>query len=129
MAATAVNWATGIPRAERGEAMKRISRGAFVAALLVVLVGGASLLADTLVMRDGSGVEIFDLAGMTAFEEAGAFPNPPPAIKDDDGLIRFNFSFALVLGSASRPGFQLSISPAVRNWQNEYRRGLMPPPR
>jgi len=99
----------------------------YVTELHVVLNGDGSL--HKLVMRDGCGVEYFDRAGMSAFEEAEAFPNPPPAIKDEDGLIRFNFAFALLLGSSSRPAFQLTLNPAVRSWQNMYKRGLMPPPR
>ncbi len=99
----------------------------YVTDLHVVLNDDGSL--HKLVLLDSSGVDVFDRAGMKAFEEAQAFPNPPPAIKDEDGLIRFNFSFALILGSASRPSFQLSVSPAARNWLDMYNKGRVPAPR
>jgi hypothetical protein len=56
--------------------MQRIPRGALVAALLVVLVGGVSLFADTLVMRDGRRVygELRSIrSGIIEFVEQGFF--------------------------------------------------------
>ena len=96
----------------------------YVTELKVVLNSDGSL--HKLAVVTPSGIEEFDKAGMTAFEEAGSFPNPPPGIKDPDGSIRFRFSFALVLVGASRPMFQLTLSPAVEGWMNPYRRGLLP---
>lgn len=45
---------------------------------------------------NSSGVDFLDTAAVQAFERGGPFPNPPAAIADDDGNIRFTFQFSVV---------------------------------
>ncbi|NOZ87121.1 MAG: hypothetical protein GXP49_12805 [Deltaproteobacteria bacterium] len=116
------------PRAALYKAVRNreiLSPRDYVTELYVELNPDGSL--HKLSLTNGSGIDEFDQAGLSAFEEAGSFPNPPPKIKGPDGMIRFNFSFALLLAGASRPLFQLTLSPAAEGWLNPYRRGLLPP--
>jgi len=45
-----------------------------------------------------SGVPFFDDVAVTAFHEASPFPNPPRALADPDGMIRFQFGFYFQIG-------------------------------
>ncbi len=45
---------------------------------------------------NSSGVDFLDTAAVQAFERGSPFPNPPAAIADDDGNIRFTFQFSVV---------------------------------
>lgn len=40
-----------------------------------------------------AGVRAFDLAAVSAFREAGVFPNPPAEMIDKDGVIRLQYTF------------------------------------
>lgn len=46
-----------------------------------------------------SGVEFLDHVAVQAFRMAEPFPNPPPALADADGNIRFSFQFVVVMQS------------------------------
>ena len=51
-----------------------------------------------------SGIDFLDEEAVGAFEAAQPFPNPPDAVKDRDGLIRFSFGFF----------FEISDRPLLR---------------
>jgi protein TonB len=46
-----------------------------------------------------SGVAIIDSAAVEAFHKAGPFPNPPTGMVDDDGSVRLQWEFVLVISS------------------------------
>ena len=48
-----------------------------------------------------SGVDFLDQVAVQAFKMAEPFPNPPAAMADQDGYIRFNFQFVVVMSSSS----------------------------
>ncbi|MEQ9495928.1 MAG: energy transducer TonB [Deltaproteobacteria bacterium] len=48
-----------------------------------------------------SGVDFLDNVAVQAFKMAEPFPNPPAAIVDPDGRIRFNFQFVVTMRSRS----------------------------
>lgn len=48
-----------------------------------------------------SGVDFLDQVAVQAFKLAEPFPNPPAAMADQDGYIRFNFQFVVVMSSSS----------------------------
>lgn len=51
-------------------------------------------------VSESSGVEFLDDVIVRAIRKASPFPNPPEAMADDDGVIRLNYRFVVVL----RPG-------------------------
>lgn len=70
--------------------------------LHVTLNGDGSL--RHLRVSSPSGVDFLDEEAVGAFEAAQPFPNPPDAVKDKDGLIRFSFGFY----------FEVSDKPLLR---------------
>ncbi len=50
---------------------------------------------DDIYVKKDSGVAFLDEAALKAFRDAAPFPNPPEALRDDDGRIRFSFGFYL----------------------------------
>lgn len=42
-----------------------------------------------------SGVDVLDAEALKAVRQAAPFPNPPPGLQDEDGMIRFSFGFHL----------------------------------
>lgn len=99
--AVASHW-TGAVRDEYG---RRDPTGAVYGArdhsttLRVVLTPSGEL--DDVSVANGSGLDFLDRVAVEAFRQAQPFPNPPVGIRDDDGLIRFNFTFVLSAGSGS----------------------------
>jgi TonB family protein len=99
--AVASHW-TGAVRDEYG---RRDPTGAVYGArdhsttLRVVLTPSGEL--DDVTVATGSGLDFLDRVAVEAFRQAQPFPNPPVGIRDDDGLIRFNFTFVLSAGSGS----------------------------
>ncbi len=71
--------------------------------VLDVTLNGDGSLRDVVVIRD-SGVAFLDDAAVAAFREAQPFPNPPLALQDSDGHIRFHFGFFLEI--SGRAGFR-----------------------
>ena len=59
---------------------------------------------DDITLVKDSGVAFLDESAIQAFQEAAPFPNPPPGLKDENGQIRFRFSFYLEIGAR---GFRL----------------------
>jgi TonB family protein len=53
---------------------------------------------DDLFVQQDSGVSFLDDAALRAFRQAQPFPNPPEALRDADGRIRFKFAFFLEIG-------------------------------
>jgi TonB family protein len=51
-------------------------------------------------VAEPSGVEFLDHAAVQAFRDAARFPNPPRALQDDRGEIKFAFGFAVEFSSA-----------------------------
>jgi TonB family protein len=50
-----------------------------------------------------SGLDFYDDEAVRAIRAAAPFPNPPEGIKDQDGLIHFNFMFVLNIDSGGGP--------------------------
>ncbi|MGM0558414.1 MAG: TonB family protein [Myxococcota bacterium] len=50
-----------------------------------------------------SGLDFYDDEAVRAIRAASPFPNPPEGIKDQDGLIHFNFMFVLNIDSGGGP--------------------------
>ena len=71
--------------------------------VLDVTISADGQLEDVYVVKD-SGVAFLDEAAVQAFREAQPFPNPPPALQDADGNIRFKFGFYLEIHG--RGGFR-----------------------
>ena len=69
----------------------------------VTLNGDGSL--RNLRILSPSGVDFLDEEAMGALEGAQPFPNPPPEVKDKDGLIRFSFGFYFEV--SDRPMFRI----------------------
>lgn len=55
---------------------------------------------DDIRVEQGSGVDFLDSVAIEAFRRAQPFPNPPAAIADADGIIRFNFMFVITMSSS-----------------------------
>jgi TonB family protein len=55
-------------------------------------------------VEKSSGVDFLDEEAMAAFKRSQPFPNPPPALVDQDGQIKFSFGFYLQMNSG---GLQL----------------------
>jgi TonB family protein len=68
--------------------------------LLAVTLRPGGELADVQV-ADTSGVDFLDDVAIEAFRKAQPFPNPPPGIVDEDGLIHLNFMFKVAVGGNS----------------------------
>ncbi|HOX45822.1 MAG TPA: energy transducer TonB [Myxococcota bacterium] len=49
-------------------------------------------------VQRSSGVSFFDDVAVEAFQAASPFPNPPRALADPDGMIRFQFGFFFQIG-------------------------------
>lgn len=60
---------------------------------------------DDVKVEQSSGVDFLDSVAVDAFRKAQPFPNPPGAIADDDGHIRFNFTFVVTM--SGQAGFNL----------------------
>lgn len=71
--------------------------------VLNVTINADGALEDVYVVKD-SGVAFLDDAAVQAFREAQPFPNPPLALRDADGSIRFKFGFYLEIHG--RGGFR-----------------------
>ena len=55
------------------------------------------------------GVDYLDRTAVEAFRRAERFPNPPPGLLGDDGLVRLPFAFTLL---AATGGVKMQIGPA-----------------
>jgi len=55
---------------------------------------------DSVSVARSCGLDFLDQAAVRAIREAQPFPNPPAGITGDDGSIRFNFQFVVVMRSA-----------------------------
>jgi TonB family protein len=66
-----------------------------------VTLGEKGEVKDVYVVRS-SGLDFLDLEAMQAFYRAQPFPNLPAGMKEADGTVRFNFSFAVILSEAPR---------------------------
>jgi len=60
---------------------------------------------DSVSVARSSGLDFLDRAAMQAIEAAEPFPNPPDGITEEDGLIRFNFQFVVVMSPSGPFGF------------------------
>ncbi len=65
------------------------------ATLLTVRIDMDGRLADV-VVANSSGVQFLDEVAVQAFKRAEPFPNPPSAMADEDGYIKFNFQFVML---------------------------------
>jgi TonB family protein len=54
-------------------------------------------------LESASGLEFLDDEAIQAFRAAQPFPNPPRALVENDGLIKFQFGFLFDLSGVSRP--------------------------
>lgn len=63
---------------------------------------------DDLYVKQDSGVVFLDEAAVQAFRDAAPFPNPPEALLEDDGRIRFSFGFYLEINGR---GFRINRVP------------------
>ncbi|HUB07802.1 MAG TPA: energy transducer TonB [Myxococcales bacterium] len=54
---------------------------------------------EELTVEKSCGVDFLDEEAMSAFKRAQPFLNPPPALVDDSGMIRFSFGFYLEMNS------------------------------
>lgn len=52
---------------------------------------------EDLHVAESSGVDFLDDVIVRAIRKAEPFPNPPPAMADEDGLIRLSYRFVVVL--------------------------------
>jgi TonB family protein len=59
----------------------------------VILDKGGSV--KDVVVNKSCGVDFLDREAISAFRRAQPFPNPPPALLDDRGEIKFTFGFYL----------------------------------
>jgi len=71
--------------------------------ILAVTLDKAGAVSD-LAVEKSSGVDFLDDEAMQAFKRSQPFPNPPPALLDPDGQIKFSFGFFLQMNSG---GLQL----------------------
>jgi len=71
--------------------------------ILAVTLDKAGSLSD-LSVEKSSGVDFLDDEAVQAFKRSQPFPNPPPALLDPDGQIKFSFGFYLQMNSG---GLQL----------------------
>lgn len=55
---------------------------------------------DSVSVARSCGLDFLDQAAMQAIRAAEPFPNPPDGISEDDGTIRFNFQFVVVMRSS-----------------------------
>jgi hypothetical protein len=55
------------------------------------------------------GVDYLDRTAVDAFKRAERFPNPPPGLIGDGGVVRLPFAFTLL---AATGGVKLQIGPA-----------------
>ncbi|MBI5546242.1 MAG: energy transducer TonB [Deltaproteobacteria bacterium] len=62
--------------------------------VVAVTLGNDGSLRSIAVDRS-SGVDFLDREAISAFQRAQPFPNPPPALQNDRGEIRFIFGFYL----------------------------------
>lgn len=56
---------------------------------------------DSVSVARSCGLDFLDQAAVQAIRAAQPFPNPPDGISEDDGSIRFNFQFVVVMRSSS----------------------------
>lgn len=63
---------------------------------------------DDLYVKQDSGVVFLDEAALQAFRDAAPFPNPPDALLEEDGRIRFSFGFYLEINGR---GFRINRVP------------------
>lgn len=75
------------------------------ATLLLVSLDAQGRLSDVSV-KSSSGVPLLDEEAVAAFQRAQPFPNPPPALFDRDGQLRFSFGFYVEPGTG-RSGFRV----------------------
>jgi TonB family protein len=59
---------------------------------------------ESIYVDKDSGVAVLDEAAVAAFYAAQPFPNPPSALQDPDGRIRFKFGFFLEIDAG---GFKI----------------------
>ncbi len=71
--------------------------------ILAVTLDKAGSVSD-LAVEKSSGVDFLDDEALQAFKRSQPFPNPPPALLDPDGQIKFSFGFYLQMNSG---GLQL----------------------
>ena len=71
--------------------------------ILAVTLDKAGTVSD-LAVEKSSGVDFLDDEALQAFKRSQPFPNPPPALLDPDGQIKFSFGFYLQMNSG---GLQL----------------------
>ena len=72
--------------------------------LLAVVLDDSGRL-DSVQIAESSGLGFLDEAAVEAFKQAQPFPNPPRGIVEQDGSIRFNFQFVVVLRPTGPFGF------------------------
>lgn len=63
---------------------------------------------DDIYVKQDSGVVFLDEAALTAFRKAAPFPNPPEALLEEDGRVRFSFGFYLEINGR---GFRINRLP------------------
>ncbi len=56
---------------------------------------------ENLHVLESSGVDFLDDVIVRAIKKAEPFPNPPPAMADEDGMIRLSYRFVVVLRARS----------------------------
>lgn len=62
---------------------------------------------DGLDLLQSCGVGFLDEEAMAAFKRAQPFMNPPPQLKEADGLIHFSFAFIFELSGSARPSLKV----------------------
>lgn len=58
-------------------------------------------------VKSSSGLNFLDEEAVAAFQRAGPFPNPPQALFDSEGLLRFGFGFYLEPAGVGGSGFRV----------------------
>lgn len=66
---------------------------------------------EDLTVQKSCGVDFLDEEAMGAFKRAQPFQNPPSALLDADGLIKFSFGFYLEMGSGNLMGQMFRSTP------------------